>query len=153
MVNEVKLPKLPAPLLACAFNGEDGVYTPADMRDYAARAVEMDREGRRAAHQHQAVAYLDLGAGGYMDLGTDLSDEALARLPKGRHVLAIVGTFGVDGYTPAAPAQPLKPLTDAELVAAIEEAGFKTWDSRMWALKHAIESRHGITGSADGEGS
>lgn len=51
-----------------------------------------------------------------------------------------------------APSQPRKPLTDAEFVVAIEKAGFTTWDSRMWALKHAIESRHGITGSADGEG-
>jgi len=49
----------------------------------------------------QAVAYLDLGAGGYMDVGTDLTDEQLAALPKGRHMLAIIGTHGVDGYTPA----------------------------------------------------
>lgn len=48
-----------------------------------------------------AVAYLDIGAGGYMDLGTDLSDEALSALPKGRHMLVIAGTYGVDGYTAA----------------------------------------------------
>jgi len=47
------------------------------------------------------VAYLDLGVGGYMDIGTDLTDEALAALPKGRHMLGIVGTYGVDGYVPA----------------------------------------------------
>lgn len=47
------------------------------------------------------VAYLDLGAGGYMDVGTDLSDEELAVLPKGRHMLGIIGTYGVDGYKPA----------------------------------------------------
>ena len=52
----------------------------------------------------KAVAYLDLGTGGYMDIGTDLTDEALAALPKGRHVLGIVGTYGVDGYVPAQPA-------------------------------------------------
>lgn len=46
------------------------------------------------------VAYLDIGAGGYLDLGTDLSNEALSRLPKGRHVLVIAGTYGIDGYTP-----------------------------------------------------
>ena len=51
-----------------------------------------------------AVAYLDLGVGGYMDIGTDLTDEALAALPKGRHMLGIVGTYGVDGYVPAQPA-------------------------------------------------
>ncbi|HHA2501905.1 TPA: hypothetical protein ACOENT_000075 [Stenotrophomonas maltophilia] len=49
----------------------------------------------------EPVAYLDLGAGGYMDLGTDLSDEEMAALPKGRHMLAIIGTYGVDGYKPA----------------------------------------------------
>lgn len=50
------------------------------------------------------VAYLDLGVGGYMDIGTDLSDEQLASLPKGRHMLGIVGTYGVDGYVSAQPA-------------------------------------------------
>ncbi|KUJ02405.1 hypothetical protein AR275_32285 [Stenotrophomonas maltophilia] len=49
----------------------------------------------------EPVAYLDLGAGGYMDVGTDLSDEELAVLPKGRHMLGIIGTYGVDGYKPA----------------------------------------------------
>lgn len=50
----------------------------------------------------KAVAYLDIGSGGYLDIGTDLDDEELRKLPSGRHMLAIVGTFGVDGYTPAA---------------------------------------------------
>ena len=58
------------------------------------------------------VAYLDIGVGGYMDLGSELSDEELAKLPYGRHVLGIIGTHGVDGYVlaqqpaaqPAAPA-------------------------------------------------
>lgn len=49
----------------------------------------------------ETVAYLDLGAGGYMDVGTDLSDEELASLPKGRHMLGIIGTYGVDGYKSA----------------------------------------------------
>ncbi len=52
----------------------------------------------------KAVAYLDLGVGGYMDVGTDLTDEALAALPKGRHMLGIVGTYGVEGYVQAQPA-------------------------------------------------
>lgn len=51
------------------------------------------------------VAYLDIGAGGYLDLGTDLSNEALSRLPNGRHALVIAGTYGIDGYVPAPPAQ------------------------------------------------
>ena len=52
----------------------------------------------------KTVAYLDLGVGGYMDIGTDLTDEELATLPKGRHMLGIIGTYGVDGYVPAQPA-------------------------------------------------
>lgn len=52
------------------------------------------------ADERQAVAYLDLGTGGYMDMDTDLTDEELAALPKGRHMLAIIGTHGVNGYTP-----------------------------------------------------
>lgn len=56
----------------------------------------------------KAVAYLDLGVGGYMDIGTDLTDEQLASLPKGRHMLGIVGTYGVDGYVSAQPAPALK---------------------------------------------
>lgn len=52
----------------------------------------------------KAVAYLDIGAGGYMDIGTDLTDEELATLPKGRHMLGVIGTYGVDGYVPSQPA-------------------------------------------------
>jgi len=47
------------------------------------------------------VAYLDVGAGGYMDLGTDLTEDQVGSLPWGRHILAIVGTYGADGYVPA----------------------------------------------------
>jgi hypothetical protein len=47
------------------------------------------------------VAYLDVGAGGYLDLGTDLDDSSLKKLPFGRHMLGIIGTFGVEGYTAA----------------------------------------------------
>lgn len=62
----------------------------------------------------KAVAHLDLGAGGYMDIGTDLNDEQLASLPKGRHMLGIVGTYGVDGYVSAqpAPSVPVDVITD-----------------------------------------
>lgn len=60
----------------------------------------------------KAVAYLDLGTGGYMDIGTDLPDEALAALPKGRHMLGVIGTYGVDGYVPAQPA-PSMPDVDS----------------------------------------
>jgi len=60
--------------------------------------------GAQAQNVPKAVAYLDIGAGGYMDIGTDLTDEELATLPNGRHMLGIVGTYGVDGYVPAQPA-------------------------------------------------
>ena len=60
--------------------------------------------GSQAQSTPNAVAYLDLGVGGYMDIGTDLTDEELAALPKGRHMLAVIGTYGVDGYVPAQPA-------------------------------------------------
>ena len=52
----------------------------------------------------EPVAYLDIGTG-YLDLGTALSDDELLRLPKGRHALVIVGTYGVDGYTTLQPTQ------------------------------------------------
>ena len=66
------------------------------------KAIEARVTGAQPAQK--AVAYLDLGVGGYMDIGTDLTDEQLASLPKGRHMLGIVGTYGVDGYVSAQPA-------------------------------------------------
>ena len=62
-----------------------------------------DLPGAQAQSVPNAVAYLDLGVGGYMDIGTDLTDEELATLPKGRHMLGVIGTYGVDGYVPAQP--------------------------------------------------
>lgn len=59
------------------------------------------RDAQPSVAQGEAVAYLDLGVGGYIDVGSDLTDEQLAALPKGRHMLAIVGTYGVDGYAEA----------------------------------------------------
>ena len=82
--------------------------------------------GEPAQPAQKAVAYLDLGVGGYMDIGTDLTDEALATIPKGRHMLGIVGTYGVEGYSPAQPAPsvpegwklvPIEPTPTALLVA------------------------------------
>ena len=46
----------------------------------------------------EAVAYLDIGVGGYLDLGTEKDDDELFKLPLGRHMLGIIGTHGVDGY-------------------------------------------------------
>ena len=74
------------------------------------KAIEARVSGAQSAPK--AVAYLDLGVGGYMDIGTEFTDEELATLPKGRHMLGIVGTYGVDGYVPAQPA-PSMPDVDA----------------------------------------
>ena len=80
------------------------VVVESDWPEYEStwRAIEDRVTGAQPAQK--AVAYLDLGAGGYMDIGTDLNDEQLASLPKGRHMLGIVGTYGVDGYVSAQPA-------------------------------------------------
>ena len=68
------------------------------------------------------VAYLDLGVGGYVDIGLDLTDEQIASMPKGRHMLGIIGTYGVDGYV-AAPA-PQEPSEEAErFIQALIDTG------------------------------
>lgn len=64
------------------------------------------------AAAQEAVAYLDIGAGGYLDLGSNLPEVQLSALPKGRHALGIIGTYGIDGYV-AAP------------VAAAQEAAYE----------------------------
>ena len=72
------------------------------------------------------VAYLDIGAGGYLDLGTDLADEALSRLPKGRHALVIAGTYGIDGYTAASTPQSAPP-PQAAPAEVLEDAARWHW--------------------------
>ena len=81
-----------------------GLIVESDWPEYEPtwKAIEARVTGAQPAQK--AVAYLDLGVGGYMDIGTDLTDEQLASLPKGRHMLGIVGTYGVDGYVSAQPA-------------------------------------------------
>lgn len=79
-------------------------FTAADMADQAAAAFERGRESvlaERTAAAQEAVAYLDIGAGGYLDIGSDLPEEQLLALPNGRHALGIIGTFGIDGYVAA----------------------------------------------------
>ena len=92
----------------------DCVVVESDWPEYEPtwRAIEARVTGAQPAQK--AVAYLDLGVGGYMDIGTDLTDEQLASLPKGRHMLGIVGTYGVDGYVSAqpAPSVPVDVITD-----------------------------------------
>ena len=65
-------------------------FLPAGTKLYAA-----------SVHAPTPVAYLDVGAGGYMYLGTDLTEDQVGSFPWGRHTLAIVGTYGADGYVPA----------------------------------------------------
>lgn len=97
----------------------------------------------------EPVAYLDLGAGGYMDVGTDLSDEELAALPKGRHMLGIIGTYGVDGYKPAqavdlgqfVPAE--RPLAYLKVATYHEAIGWNECRRSMLALIDSRDPRHG----------
>lgn len=56
------------------------------------------RPEQAEAERPEVVGYLDIGAGGYIDIGSDLTNERLSQLPMGRHALVIVGTYGVDGY-------------------------------------------------------
>lgn len=65
-------------------------FLPAGTKLYAA-----------SIHAPTPVAYLDVGAGGYMYLGTDLTEDQVGSIPWGRHILAIVGTYGADGHVPA----------------------------------------------------
>ena len=65
-------------------------FLPAGTKLYAA-----------SVHAPTPVAYLDVGASGYMYLGTDLTEDQVGSFPWGRHILAIVGTYGADGYVPA----------------------------------------------------
>ena len=93
----------------CVWRGNGGVFERWPHRFSPTHWMPLpDLPGAQPAQK--AVAYLDLGAGGYMNLGTDLNDEQLAALPKGRHMLGIVGTYGVDGYVSAQPAPSISPV-------------------------------------------
>ncbi|WP_026382743.1 hypothetical protein [Achromobacter xylosoxidans] len=95
------------------------------------------------ADERQAVAYLDLGTGGYVDVGTDLTDKQLAALPKGRHMLAIIGTHGVDGYTTAAlasaPVQwPTMPPSKGQSPVLFEDGYAEGWAKCMDECRRAV---------------
>ena len=98
-----------------AHDHADGCKAPAiyaAKRDWKTRLKDyMAKWGIPAgAGEPDAVAYLDIGTG-YLDLETALSEEALLRLLKGRHVLVIAGTYGIDGYAPTP--QPTQPQAGA----------------------------------------
>jgi len=87
------------------------------------------------------VAYLDLGVGGYMDIGTDLTDEALAALPKGRHMLGIVGTYGVEGYIQAQPAPSIPEGWKLVPTAESRHPGIY----KMLSVLHAVDNTPGAS--------
>lgn len=77
-----------------------------------------------------------------MDIGTDLTDEELDAIPKGRHMLGIVGTYGIEGYVPAQPA-PSAPSEEAAAemgangghVVEAERLAFEAWmRGHCWKL-------------------
>ena len=78
------------------------------------------------------VAYLDVGAGGYLDLGSELSEDALQQLPKGRHALVIAGTYGIDGYV-AAP----QPSPTAQSADSVQEDAAR-WH---WMAEYIVGTR------------
>lgn len=81
-----------------------------------------------------AVAYLDIGANGYMDIGTDLTDEELDTIPKGRHMLGIVGTYGIEGYVPAQPAPSIPEGWKLVPIEPTQEMTNHVIDERLEAL-------------------
>lgn len=105
MTDTTKLADLPAKWLATA----EAARSAAVSASFTECADELEAAlSQQPSAAGVPVAYLDLGSGGYMDVGTDLTDKQLALLPKGRHMLAIIGTYGVDGYV-AAPDQRAAP--------------------------------------------
>ena len=81
-----------------------------------------------AAPAGEAVAYLDIGVGGYLDLGTEKDDDELFKLPPGRHMLGIIGTHGVDGYKAHQPAGGEAAARDREADRArFADAAFNNW--------------------------
>ena len=103
----------------------DCIVVESDWPEYEPtwRAIEARVTGAQPAPK--VVAYLDLGAGGYTDIGTDLNDEQLTSLSKGRHMLGIVGTYGVDGYVSAQPAP-----SEGSITAGILSGMFLSLDGR-----------------------
>lgn len=141
-----------------------------DLAIWKRRAIEADRKRQTDWHQiaderaaeivrlndlldrqrrGEPVAYLDLGVGGYMDVGTDLTDEQLAALPKGRHMLGIIGTYGVDGYREVAP-QPAEPvakwLANMRPMDAVESrAAYEAYQQMVDAAPVAAQPREALT--------
>ena len=125
----------PAPSFADAYQG--AMEEVAIWKKRALEAEDLNRKfvaeingptymGEPAQPAQKAVAYLDLGVGGYMDIGTDLTDEQLASLPKGRHMLGIVGT----GYVSAQPTPSVPEDFSREELEAVA-AGLDTYEKTV----------------------
>ena len=89
--------------IAVIVNGPEPALTRWSYHDLPDK-VRALKEAPTAAPAGEAVAYLDIGVGGYLDLGTEKDDDELFKLPPGRHMLGIIGTHGVDGYKAHPPA-------------------------------------------------
>ena len=89
--------------IAVIVNGPEPALTRWSYHDLPDK-VRALKEAPTAAPAGEAVAYLDIGVGGYLDLGTEKDDDELFKLPPGRHMLGIIGTYGVDGYKANPPA-------------------------------------------------
>ena len=98
-----------------AYSGAQMLAFGRDCSDAANAALRTQQPAPATQQAGDVVAYLDVGAGGYLDLGSELSEDALQQLPKGRHALVIAGTYGIDGYVAAPqPSPTTKPAPEQE---------------------------------------
>lgn len=89
--------------IAVIVNGPEPDMTRWSYHDLPEK-VRALKDAPAAVPAGEAVAYLDIGVGGYLDLGTEKDADELFKLPPGRHMLGIIGTYGVDGYKANPPA-------------------------------------------------
>ena len=103
-----------------------------EQHDSASPVVKQNLTTQPAAAQ-EAVAYLDIGSGGYLDIGSDLPEEQLLALPNGRHALGIIGTYGIDGYV-SVPVTAAPAVTDPVAAYERELAAGATHEHALHAI-------------------